>query len=424
MTTEHLRQMASRDTRLWRGLTSSAVALFARIVVQLAQIPLFLHFWSVERYGEWLLLITIPSYLALSGLGLSSVGGNYIASAVTAGNTARACGIFRVVWLLVSISNLALIVAAGGALQWFDSQRFMHFATITSAEGARTIFLLVLLVVLRLQSGVNEAAFRARGAYGEYLFIETSSQVAELVMSAVSLLMFKSTVAVAASLVLVRMTVLAGLLLHLWKNDRWLLAKGDLPTTSLIPELLVPSIALQLFPIAFAIQDQGITILIGSVFGPTEVATFVTLRTFSRAGDMLLSMFHNMAQNEVAYAAGSTSKSGLRKIFTFGVVGCAFIITIFLIGMLIAGPKLFEIWAGDKLHFEYGIFYVVLMLTVYTRGLRPSKRDFDGCEQNHGNRRCFPDRGRLFSHARLYCFALFEKSADHSGFLEILVRCV
>ena len=167
MTTEHLRQMASRDTRLWRGLTSSAVALFARIVVQLAQIPLFLHFWSVERYGEWLLLITIPSYLALSGLGLSSVGGNYIASAVTAGNTARACGIFRVVWLLVSISNLALIVAAGGALQWFDSQRFMHFATITSAEGARTIFLLVLLVVLRLQSGVRRSGFsRSRCLWG------------------------------------------------------------------------------------------------------------------------------------------------------------------------------------------------------------------------------------------------------------------
>ncbi len=164
MTAELSRQMASRSTRLWRGLASSAFALLARTAIQFVQIPLYLHFWSVERYGEWLLLTTIPSYLALSGLGLSAVGGNFIASAMTAGNTARARSIFRAVWLLVSISNLMLILAAGGALEWLDIQRFVHFTTITSAEGAQTILLLVLLVVLRLQSGVNEAAFRARGA--------------------------------------------------------------------------------------------------------------------------------------------------------------------------------------------------------------------------------------------------------------------
>ncbi len=201
-------------------------------------------------------------------------------------------------------------------------------------------------------------------------------------MAVVSLLMFESTVAVAASQVLVRLAVLAGLLLHLWKEDRWLLAKGAPPVAGLIRELLVPSIALQLFPIALAIQYQGITVLIGAVFGATEVATYVTLRTFSRAGDMLLNMFHNLAQNEVAYAAGSANKSGLRKILTFGLVGCTFTIAIFLIGMLIAGQKLFEVWTGDKLHFEYGVFYVVLMLTVIRAAYAPANAILTGVNRN------------------------------------------
>ncbi|MFC8316662.1 hypothetical protein ACFUEJ_24125, partial [Gordonia sp. NPDC057258] len=46
-----------------------AVSVFAQIV----SVPLFLSVWGAAKYGEWILISTIPTYLALSDLGLSTV---------------------------------------------------------------------------------------------------------------------------------------------------------------------------------------------------------------------------------------------------------------------------------------------------------------------------------------------------------------
>jgi len=44
--------------------------------VQIVSVPVFLHFWGVKLYGEWLIISGIPTYLRLSYVGFATVACN------------------------------------------------------------------------------------------------------------------------------------------------------------------------------------------------------------------------------------------------------------------------------------------------------------------------------------------------------------
>jgi O-antigen/teichoic acid export membrane protein len=224
-------------------------------------------------------------------------------------------------------------------------------------------------------------AFRARGAYGAFTFIDTAAQLAELVVLAVALFAFGQMVALAWSLVIVRLAVLAGLMIDLWSQDQWLLGKGDTSVRLLIREILGRSIGLVIFPVAHSIQYQGVVILFGSAFGPAEVVTYVSLRTFSRLGDVLLNTYHNIAQNEVAYEAGALNKEGLKKIITLGLAGCVASMGLFLMAILWVGPYIFSKWLSGKVPFDYGIFHVILLITVVRAAYAPAAAILSGINE-------------------------------------------
>ena len=63
-------------SRIVHSLYATGFGQGVNVLIQLAGVPLFLHFWGVERYGEWLILSTIPAYLWMSDFGFASVAAN------------------------------------------------------------------------------------------------------------------------------------------------------------------------------------------------------------------------------------------------------------------------------------------------------------------------------------------------------------
>ena len=134
--------MPKAASRVFRGFVSGGFSLIVRIALQLAQVPVILSFWPIERYGEWLLIATLPAFLALSGVGISTVAGNSVAAAMAAGRTPTVRSLFRGAWMLVSASNLVLLTIAGLVLGSGAAMRFVNFTTITAGDGVQTIALM------------------------------------------------------------------------------------------------------------------------------------------------------------------------------------------------------------------------------------------------------------------------------------------
>src|ERR1700723_947411 len=88
--------------RLFLSFISSWVGRLNSTVIQLIQVPVFLHFWSVPLYGEWMIVNSIPSYLAFSNIGFGSVAGNEMTMLTSAGDREGALRVFQSCWWLVA----------------------------------------------------------------------------------------------------------------------------------------------------------------------------------------------------------------------------------------------------------------------------------------------------------------------------------
>jgi hypothetical protein len=57
------------------------------IGVQILLVPILLHGWGIERYGVWLLLSSIPTYLTFSDFGFTFIAKNEMTMKVAGGTS-------------------------------------------------------------------------------------------------------------------------------------------------------------------------------------------------------------------------------------------------------------------------------------------------------------------------------------------------
>jgi hypothetical protein len=56
---------------LLAGVTANAFGQAVAVCIQLMGVPILLHYWGMQLYGEWLILTAITTYLAIADLGFS-----------------------------------------------------------------------------------------------------------------------------------------------------------------------------------------------------------------------------------------------------------------------------------------------------------------------------------------------------------------
>src|ERR1700719_3609809 len=97
-----------------RGIGATALGPVVTSLIQLGSVPLLLHAWGAAKYGDWLLLSAIPSYLTLSDLGFGDSSGSDMSMRVAAGDRQGAIETFQSSWVFLSLVSLfvALLAAA------------------------------------------------------------------------------------------------------------------------------------------------------------------------------------------------------------------------------------------------------------------------------------------------------------------------
>ena len=115
----------STKRRLFLGFISNLVSKFAASIIQLIQVPVFLHFWGVPLYGEWMIINSIPAYLSFSNVGFGNVAGNEMTMMVARNDREGALRVFQSCWWLIAIICAATILLLSGALLFTESRKGM-----------------------------------------------------------------------------------------------------------------------------------------------------------------------------------------------------------------------------------------------------------------------------------------------------------
>ena len=93
---------------IFKNYTSLTVNHGINIFIHLVFVPLFLTFWNLDIYADWILISTIPGLLSISQFGLTAYGSNLIVIAYKQNKKNKVNFVFQNIFYFVSVFIFSL----------------------------------------------------------------------------------------------------------------------------------------------------------------------------------------------------------------------------------------------------------------------------------------------------------------------------
>lgn len=313
---------------------------------QLILVPVLLKSWGPDLYGQWLVVTAIPSFLAMSNLGLGTSAQMRISIDMAGGRKTEVTRVMTTAIIMISAIGVLVSSLVFTVVPYFyrtDLQK-VHIEHL----GLVLLFLVLSLFLKMLAqpisgfwTGVGRPSFSGHAG--------NLCSVVELLLSVCVPLAGGSAFVMALSLLSANL---------LWLG--WFVAKSvpvmkkhgmtfSRPDWSVAKDMAVSGLGHQIGPLWQAILFQGSIILANSALGPLGAATWGSLRFLTRSGNQVLELVSQTLGPEFQLALGQNAIEKLRKFFAMGLIASVFFSSAMAIGIVALGPWFFGYWAQGTL---------------------------------------------------------------------------
>lgn len=348
--------------RLIRGLGANAFGQIVTATIQLVSIPLFLKYWGVNVYGDWLILVAIPTYLALSDLGFGSVAANEMTMLVAKGEQQKALSIFQSTWILISSISVIIAVAISATIFFLPIERWLNLSRLNHFEATGVVLLMILHLLVGQQRILMNAGFRCEGNYSIGIMYENLLRLTEFGIVSVGISQGATPLGAVVIFLCVCIFGTFWMWFDLRRRSPWLHYGYQQADPKVIKSLFIPATAYMGFPLGEALSIQGMTIAIGSILGSVSVVTFSTLRTVSRVAWQLLRTINYAVWPELSIAFGQGNWSLARNLHTYSCKTALWLTLITLPGLALFGRQIISIWTAGQVNFDATLFGILLLV--------------------------------------------------------------
>src|SRR6202158_3286586 len=350
--------------RLIRGFGATALGPVVGAIVQLSSVPVMLHVWGAAKYGDWLLLSAIPNYLTVSDLGFGAASGSDMCMRVAVNDRQGALRTFQSSWVLVTCVSLAALLLASVSVWWVPWQRWLRLSSLSSPQAATVIIVLGAYIVLAQQNGVAESGFSSDGNFATSTFGMTILRLVEAVTATTVDVLHGDLLAVAFSYLLVRCVGTIGYVLLLRQLSPWIRYGIRHARLTTIKQLAAPAFGFMALPVGYALNLQGLILVIGATLGPVAVVSFSTLRTLTRLNSQLIGVIKNALWPELSRAFGAGNISLARRLHRHA---CQAALGLSILGGLLlwmCGPLIYRLWIRPGVAFGATCIPALLLVVV------------------------------------------------------------
>lgn len=329
---------ASTKQRMLAGAAAQLGARCWLVLARLLEAPLFLAFWGVELWGEWLLLTAVAEYVGLSQIGVTFAVYNEAVMAASRGDERGALeSLHTAQGALLALAGAGVLVIA--ALTFTGLPAALGTNRIPADSAAFILLLAAAQAAIRLQIAVPHAALSAAGRYPLATLLSLAGMATAFLPILVLLPLGCGPDALASSLAA---AALAEWLLF------WLCARRFAPwaafgvTLACFAEfrrLALPALKMFAFNAGQILNTQGYRIVVGLVLGPAALAYVNVVRTFCQALSQAGTLAGFTFQPELAAAHGRGETKRFRKL-----AGECFRISVWIGLVMLAGALLFGAW--------------------------------------------------------------------------------
>ena len=340
--------------RVISGIGANSLSMILAIFTQLLSLPIYLHYWGVSKYGAWVILSAIPSYLAMVDMGLVPTAGNKMTMALAVNDIREANKIFQSSFAFISLISLALLVIITPLIVLIDIPDTINIVDYKFALG-----LLCFGVLISMYIGLIEAIFRSTERYSEGTYLITAFRLLEWVFSIVGLILIGNFSAVAAGMVIIRCLSLIFLTFKAISGSRGISLGFYGASIAEFKVMVKPAISFTLMPLASSLSLQGVILLVGQTLGVNAVVQFSSYRTLARTTVQFNSILSWTLWPEFSRFFGV---GGINQVKSILVKGCklgfitSFITSIFL---YLASPLIIKYWTNGEVSFDPILMFIL-----------------------------------------------------------------
>ncbi|HLI75408.1 MAG TPA: lipopolysaccharide biosynthesis protein [Acidobacteriaceae bacterium] len=347
--------------RLVLGFVSNWISRLAGTIIQLVQVPVFLHFWSVTLYGDWLVVNAIPSYLSFSNIGFGSVAGNEMTMLMGRKDQQGALRVFQSCWWLIILLCSGVTALFAAALYLLPVAKWLNLNVMTQSDAKWVIFYLGTAVLFGQLEQLLQSAYTCVGKYPYATFVRS---VLNLVAFAVMLVPVTlgygpRYTALAFSILNAGGALFLGLTVR--RDIPWLRFGWEHASMGELRRLTAPAIAFMGFPIGNALNLQGTLLAVGHVLGSTDVVVFATARTVSRVALQMVQMVNTTFWPELSSSFGAGNMPLVRSLHRRSCQLALGIAVVLIGAMMTVGPWFLSHWTAHKVPPSPRLLFLLLV---------------------------------------------------------------
>lgn len=343
--------------RIFSGIAANLVGQGLTMAIQLLSLPIFLTYWDMKYYGQWLMLSAGPIYLSMIDGGVVAVAMNKITMLAAIQKHDEANRVFQSALLLtitttVSVFLLALVII------WS-----IKIEILADFQNKLALCVLVLNALINLYTGLFDAIFRATDNYAKGIYLLDLARFLEWACAIAGLIFGGNILSVSLGFLFGRVLATLYLLIYVTKKYqqyKWRIKNAKF--SELIP-LIQPALSWLLFKLGDAINIQGMTILIGIISGPVALVIFNSYRTLSRALLQIISACCNTLWPEISKQYGKGNYLKVKMIYFYGTAMGIFFSIILSTAIFLVFNNLIDYWSKGNIPALDGYFSLFLLCT-------------------------------------------------------------
>jgi O-antigen/teichoic acid export membrane protein len=346
--------------RLVTGVQAQVAGLGVRTLVQIGTVSILAGTWGLDLYGEWLILAAAPAYVAVSDIGFFAAGSNAMIMRVAGDDRWGALRVFQAVSAAVAVLFGAVVVALLALVTLAPLSDWLNLDTISESSAAWILVTLGLNALVASYANFLYGGFASVGRYGEGAFVLAGITLLEFCALAAIVLLGGGPRLAATAMFATRLPSTMAMYVLMRRHAPWLRFGRPVAMRRLLRPLITPALASGAFPAAFALNVQGMVVLIGVALGPASAAIFSTLRMMSRIIVQVLTRVFAVISPELSMAFARGDLDRVRSIHRRGCQAAVWLAAPVLVVLGLFGDSVIRIWTSGAVDAQGPLLYLFL----------------------------------------------------------------
>lgn len=350
-----------------KNFAANTFGMGVNFLNQIAMVPLFISFWGVGKYADWILITALSSFFAMSDLGLNRASNNEFVIKYLQKDYDTCAKLQTNAFLFVlSVFGIFVLIFSFFSVA-FGFKEILGVQNFTERQTSTAFILLMAEVFAIMYGRVYHGIYRATSLTHIVIVVDNAIRMLELIILFFGIYL-KIDIITMLSIYLI--PSVGGIFFKHFYSRKIFSSNLSLKNfdIGILKAMVKPSLAFMFFPLGQAISSQGMVFVINTLLGGTILVAFTTTRTLVNFLRQVMNMLSTSINPEICAAYGRKDMKTILNIYNRSLIITFVSTALCVIALLIAGPYIYGVWTKHAIVFNE-VFFTGMLFVLLISGL-------------------------------------------------------